>query len=129
MPDQELFDRLYQLAQRLGYRVYDHLPMENEPVDYPFVVISDVTLVPATYKDSLGGHFTIDLHVWASGEDRYLVAQMINGLSRLGRGLFLTPHFRFQGRPGANQQQILVDQSVPDTVLMHGVLTLTYDLC
>lgn len=128
MPDQELFDRLYQLAQRLGYRVYDHLPMENEPVDYPFVVISDVTLVPATYKDSLGGHFTIDLHVWASGEGRYLVAQMINGLSRLGRGLFLTPHFRFQGRPSLNSNQIITDTSVQDTVLMHGIVSLVFQL-
>ena len=126
MPELELYNRLYEAAEVLGYQVWDHLPQENEPAPYPFVVIDDVQSTGAPYKDVIEGTYTVTLHVWAGGEDRLVVSEMMAGLSRLGRGLLLTPHYRFRGVVGRLSQQILTDLSVPDTVLKHGVLSMDF---
>lgn len=126
MPELELYNRLYEAAEVLGYQVWDHLPQENEPAPYPFVVIDDVQSTGAPFKDVIEGTYTVTLHVWAGGEDRLLVSEMMAGLSRLGRGLLLTPHYRFRGVVGRLSQQILTDLSVPDTVLKHGVLSMDF---
>lgn len=125
-PEMELFNRLYEVADLLGYQAYDHLPMKNEPVSYPFVVIGDVTTTTIPYKDDYGGLYAVTVDVWASGEDRLIVSQMMEGLSRLGKGFFYTQNYRFQGRAGQMQKRILTDTSVPDTILMHGFLGLVF---
>lgn len=36
-PAQELFDQLMIECEKLGYTVYDHLPLESENAEYPFI--------------------------------------------------------------------------------------------
>lgn len=129
IPEQELFDTVFSRAKGLGYTVYDHLPLESENATYPFVNIGDVNSTISPYKDAYGARIDITLNVWDTGENRYNVAKMMNALSAIGRGVLLSENFRFVGRPSLDSNQIITDTSVPDTVLMHGVLTLTYDLC
>ncbi len=127
-PSQELFDQLMIECEDMGYTVYDHLPMENESSPYPFLVMGMTQLIPVSFKGALGGqvHQTID--VWGDSESRPLVTQIINKLALLGSRTIKTKHFRFAARPGLQDQQILTDTSVPDTVLYHGSITLAFSL-
>ena len=128
VPEQELFDQLYVESDELGFDTYDHLPLRTENAEYPFVVIGDTQQLPINYKTALSGTFSITLHVWAEGEDRYTVAKMLAGLAKIGEGVLLTDHFRFVGRYNQEDRQIITDTSVPDTVLKHGILTLVFNL-
>jgi hypothetical protein len=128
VPEQELFDQLYVESDALGFNTYDHLPLRTENAEYPFVVIGDTQQLQINYRTAIGGTFTITLHVWAEGEDRYTVAQMLAKLAKLGEGVLLTDHFRFVGRYNQEDRQIITDTSVPNTVLKHGILTLVFNL-
>ena len=128
IPSQELFDQLMIACEDIGYNVYDHLPLQRENAEYPFVVVGDTQQIPINYRTAMGGTFTITLHVWAEGEDRYLVAKMMERLARLGEQVIITDHFRFIGRLNQEDRQIITDTSVPDTVLKHGILTLVFNL-
>lgn len=128
VPEQELFDQLYVESDKLGFNTYDHLPLRTENAEYPFVVIGDTQQLQINYRTAIGGTFTITLHVWAEGEDRYTVAQMLAKLAKLGEGVLLTDHFRFVGRYNQEDRQIITDTSVPNTVLKHGILTLIFNL-
>lgn len=127
-PAQELFDQLVIECESMGYKVYDHLPMENKPVLYPFLVMGMTQLIPVSFKGALGGqvHQTID--VWGDSESRSLVTQIINKLVLLGSRTVKTKLFRFAARPGLQDLQILTDTSVADTVLYHGIITLVFEL-
>lgn len=127
-PLQELFDQLMIECEDMGYTVYDHLPMENESAPYPFLVMGMTQMIPVSFKGALGAqvHQTID--VWGDSESRSLVTQIINKLVLLGSKTIKTKHFRFAARPGLQDQQILTDTSVADTVLYHGVITLVFEL-
>ena len=85
-------------------------------------------LLPVTYKDALGGRISQTLDMWGDAESRPLVTKVINQLSLLGARTIRTKHFHFVGRPAAQDQQVLTDTSVPDTVLYHGVITLVFNL-
>lgn len=127
-PAQELFDQLMIECENLGYTVYDHLPLENENAEYPFIAMGMTQLIPVSYKDALGGRIEQALDVWGDSESRSLVTKIINQLSLLGTSTIKTKHYRFAGRPAYQDQQILTDTSVPDTVLYHGVITLVFNL-
>lgn len=127
-PAQELFDQLMIECEKLGYTVYDHLPLESENAEYPFIAMGMTQLVPVTYKDALGGRIEQTLDVWGDSESRPLVTKTINKLSLLGARTIMTKHYRFAGRPAAQDQQVLTDTSVPDTVLYHGAITLVFNL-
>ena len=128
IPEQELFDTVFSKAQELGYTVYDHLPLESENAPYPFVNVGDVNSTISPYKDAYGARIDITLNVWDTGENRYNVAKMMNALSAIGQGVLLSENFRFVGRPSLNSNQIITDTSVQDTVLMHGIMSLVFEL-
>jgi hypothetical protein len=127
-PAQELFDQLMIECEDMGYTVYDHLPLESENADYPFISMGMTQLIPVSYKDALGGRIEQTLDVWGNAESRPLVVDTINKLSLLGAMAIKTKHYRFVGRPAAQDQQVITDMSVPDTVLYHGVITLVFNL-
>lgn len=128
IPEQELFDAVFAKVQELRYTVYDHLPLESENATYPFVNVGDVNYTISQYKDAYGARIDITLNVWDTGENRYNVAKMMNALSAIGQGVLLSKNFRFIGRPSLGSNQIITDTSVPDTVLMHGIISLVFQL-
>ena len=128
VPEQELFDQLYIESGRLGFDTYDHLPLRTENAKYPFVVVGDTQQIPINYRNAVGGTFTVTIHVWSTGEERYTVSKMMARLAQLGEGIVVTDHFRFVGRLNREDRQIITDTSVPDTVLKHGILTLVFNL-
>lgn len=127
-PDQELFDCIYINSENMGFNTYDHLPMETENADYPFVEIGDVQQINIANKSVIGAQLTITLHIWGDAESRFVVSEMAEELSELANRTLITDHFRFVGRPSRTDKQILTDTSVENTVLKHGLLTLVFNL-
>lgn len=127
-PDQELFDCIMIASQDYGFETYDHLPLETENASYPFVEIGDIQQLNLPNKTALGARFIVNLNVWGDNEMRLDVSQMSDCLSSLANHVLLTDHYRFVGRPGQTDKQILNDTSVENTVLKHGILTLVFDL-
>lgn len=125
-PQQELFDQLMIVSQSMGIDTYERLPMKEVP--YPFVVIGENQLIPVNLKTAIGGQISQTIHVWGDEEMRPTVSSIMNQLSQVGYGELLTKHFRFVGRVGQTDSQIIQDTSVPNTVLNHGILTLVFNL-
>lgn len=128
LPDQELFDCLYAKSEDLGYDTYDHLPLRTENAKYPFVNIGDVQQLNTANTTAIGAELHITINVWGTREERFTVAKMCESLADLANTVQYTDHFRFIGRPGRTDKQIITDTSVPDTVLKHGILELVFTL-
>ncbi|MCH3911500.1 MAG: DUF3168 domain-containing protein [Limosilactobacillus oris] len=128
VPDQELFDYMYSASQEMGFDTYDHLPMQSENAEYPFVNIGDVQQLNIANKTAIGAELHITLNVWGNAESRFTVSQMSEKLAELANRVLITDHFRFVGRPSRTDKQIITDTSVPDTVLKHGIVMLVFNL-
>ena len=128
LPDQELFDYIYSASQEMGFDTYDHLPMQSENAEYPFVNIGDVQQLNIANKTAIGAELHITLNVWGDSESRVTVSKMSEKLAELANRVLITDHFRFVGRPSRTDKQILTDTSVPDTVLKHGIVALVFTL-
>lgn len=128
VPDQELFDYMYSASQEMGFDTYDHLPMQSENAEYPFVNIGDVQQLNIANKTAIGAELHITLNIWGDGESRFVVSQMSEQLAELANRVLITDHFRFIGRPSRTDKQIITDTSVPDTVLKHGIVMLVFNL-
>lgn len=128
LPDQELFDCIYQHSEDMGFNTYDHLPLRTENASYPFVEVGDVQQINIANKTAIGAQLNITLNVWGGAEDRFVVSQISEQLSELANGVLLTDHFRFVGRPSKTDKQILTDTSVENTVLKHGIVMLVFNL-
>lgn len=128
VPDQELFDYIYSASQEMGFDTYDHLPMQSENAEYPFVNIGDVQQLNIANKTAIGAELHITLNVWGNAESRFTVSQMSEKLAELANRVLITDHFRFVGRPSRTDKQIITDTSVPDTVLKHGIVMLVFNL-
>ena len=128
LPDQELFDCIYQHSEDMGFNTYDHLPLRTENASYPFVEVGDVQQINIANKTAIGAQLNITLNVWGGAEDRFVVSQISEQLSELANDVLLTDHFRFVGHPSRTDKQILTDTSVPDTVLKHGIVALVFTL-
>ena len=128
VPDQELFDYMYSASQEMGFDTYDHLPMQSENAEYPFVNIGDVQQLNIANKTAVGAELHITLNVWGNAESRFVVSQMSEKLAKLANRVLITDHFRFVGRPSRTDKQIITDTSIPDTVLKHGIVMLVFNL-
>lgn len=128
LPDQELFDYIYSASQEMGFDTYDHLPMQSENAEYPFVNIGDVQQLNIANKTAIGAELHITLNVWGDSESRFTVSKMSEKLAELANRVLITDHFRFVGRPSRTDKQIITDTSVPDTVLKHGIVMLVFNL-
>ncbi|WP_271901547.1 hypothetical protein [Limosilactobacillus reuteri] len=126
-PSIEIYDAVFVQVQK-HYQTYDHPPQLNEPVTYPFVVVDDSQSILTNYKIATGMRVTLTVHVWGKSNQRKTVTKMVDEISRLGMQAVRTKHYAWQGRPNEQEQQILTDTSVPNTVLKHGYLTLVFDL-
>ena len=128
VPDQELFDYIYNASQEMGFDTYDHLPMQSENASYPFVNIGSVQQLNIANKTAIGAELHITLNVWGNAESCFTVSQMSEKLAELANRVLITDHFRFVGRPSRTDKQIITDTSVPDTVLKHGIVMLVFNL-
>lgn len=118
---QELFDRLYYYSQNeLKFDTYDMLPEED--ASYPFVHFGATEEDETPLKAGASGRITQTINVWGSADMRYEVSSIMDTL--------IVERVRTQNYVFTRQNkqtQILSDSSVPNTRLVHGIITLVFD--
>ena len=123
-PQKCLFDYYYKSIQDKGLPVYDYLPLEDEPVTYPFVVISQTQTVVANTKYSRNDHVFLTIDVWGSKKQRKTVSEIADGLLNSAIGFVYTDIYKFYGQANQQSMQMMIDTSVPNTVFQRGNLQL-----
>ena len=119
-PEKSLFDYFYSLSNNWGYHTYDYLPMEQEPVVYPFVVISETQTVPQNTKYSRNDHIFLTLDVWGAKEQRKAVGELADRFLSYAIGGLETTEYTFYGNSEQQSKRILQDTSVQNTVFQRG---------
>lgn len=126
-PDQLLYDYLFQKSLESGYKTYDYLPLENDNVPYPFVIIGGVQIIPDADKSSVSGQLTVSVDVWGSSEQRFEVSKMMNDLFFQASQPFKLMNCSVFLIRNSSDMQIIQDTSVPNIVLNHGILSLVFN--
>lgn len=123
-PQKCLFDYYYKLIQDKGLPVYDYLPLQDEPVTYPFVVISQTQTVVDNTKYSRNDRVFLTIDVWGSKKQRKTVGEIADGLLNSAIGSIQTDVYKFYGLPKQQSLDMSIDTSVPNTVFQRGNLQL-----
>lgn len=127
-PQQELYDYVGYQSELMGYDTYDHLPMESENTDYPFVQIGDINTVPLPNKSAISAELNLTVNVWGNQDQRLVIDTMANSLLMVVSKRFKTEHYRFRGMLSGSNVQMMQDTSVPDTVLNHAIVQMKFRL-
>lgn len=127
-PSLELRDAIYKYCIQQGYSVYTHLPLKNENAPYPFVVVGERQTSNKPYKAMIGATIYQTLHIWGIERDIRRVDEIMCNLTRLSFKTLRTTNYSFTGRSNLIDSRILEDDSVEDTILEHGILTLSFSL-
>ncbi|WP_349305061.1 hypothetical protein [Latilactobacillus curvatus] len=127
-PEQELYDYFFKFALTNHWNTYDHLPMDNRPEMYPFVVVGDIQVVPNMTKTSLNGNVIITIDVWGDDEQRLTVSDMVKRFFHTAIGTICTEHYRFYGRANEQSKELTQDQSVPNVVFNRGQVQLNLNI-
>ena len=77
-PDQQIHDELIRTSESLGFRTYPYLPPLG--IQYPFVVVDEVFLLPRATKSYLIGEIDVTMSVWGDKSNRRLVSDMVGQL-------------------------------------------------
>jgi hypothetical protein len=127
-PQQELYDYVGYQSELMGYDTYDHLPMESENADYPFVQIGDINAVPLPNKSAISAELNLTVNVWGNQDQRLVIDTMANSLLMVVSKRFKTQDYRYQGMMAGSDVQMIQDTSIPDTVLNHAIVQMKFRL-
>lgn len=127
-PQQELYDYVGYQSELMGYDTYDHLPMESENADYPFVQIGDINAVPLPNKSAISAELNLTVNVWGNQDQRLVIDTMANSLLMFVSKRFKTQDYRYQGMMAGSDVQMIQDTSIPDTVLNHAIVQMKFRL-
>ncbi|SAM63120.1 hypothetical protein DTPHA_1401894 [Enterococcus faecium] len=127
IPDQELYDKLFELSQGLGYKTFDYLPAEEE--GYPFVYIGQTQELPQGNKFAYTGEMNVTLHVYGEMTNRKLVSDMKGNLLREIKRLKETPSFKWYYVDSASQPSMIPEQNTNQMPqhrpLWHAIIPIT----
>lgn len=123
-PEKSLYDYFFAWAQQQGYRTYDYLPLQAEPVKYPIVVLGETQTVPATTKYSRNDSVILTIDVWGSQKQRATVSEMGGRFLNLTIGQLKTAEYQFYGVAKQQSLQLMQDTSVKNTVFQRANLNL-----
>lgn len=126
--EQELFDTIYSKCLAITNNTYDYLPMEDEPVDYPFIHVGNLNTITMRTNTSLGGQFTLTIDIWGTKEQRIKVSEIGDKLLKMLTGPIETVNYRFLANYNAHEKQMMIDTSVPNTVFQRCRLILVFNL-
>lgn len=127
-PEQEIFDYFYAFSLYNHYSTFDYLPTEDVDPEYPFVYIGDVQGISGGTKSSLNGSVVINIDVWGTHTQRLVVSNMVNNFYHRAVGHITSKNYRFFGNLQGQSKQIIIDTTVPRTVLIRGILSLRLDI-
>lgn len=121
-PQKCLFDYFFKLVLDKGIPVYDYLPLQDEQVTYPFVVIGPIQTVLDNTKYSRNDRIFLTIDVWGSKKQRKTVSEIADGLLNSAIGDVQTDLYKFHGLPKQQSLDMSIDTSVTNTVFQRGNL-------
>ncbi|OYS79008.1 hypothetical protein CBG04_07960 [Limosilactobacillus reuteri] len=128
-PTNELYNYIFDACEKMGYDTYDHLPLESENAKYPFVVCGEQQQTNTVTTTSINSTIYMTVHVWGSRRQRDNVAKMMANVATLSYDPALrTEHHFFTGKPNLIDNQIMIDDTIANTLLWHGVITMAFYL-
>lgn len=128
-PEQELYDSVYSLCMKLGYDVYDHLPLENEPVNYPFIVVGSMNTVTSglgANKTNFNNITKLIVDVWGDSEQRLDVSNITDEIYQNCMGKPIAKDYQFYPVQKETTKQLMQDTSVPNMIFNRAMLTLAF---
>lgn len=128
-PEQELYDSVYSLCMKLGYDVYDHLPLENEPVNYPFIVVGSMNTVTSglgANKTNFNNITKLIVDVWGDSEQRLDVSNIADEIYQNCMGKPIAKNYQFYPVQKETTKQLMQDASVPNMIFNRAMLTLAF---
>lgn len=123
-PQKKLFDTVFDLLISQGYTVYDYLPLEDEPVKYPIVVMGATQQTSAMTKYSRNDHVFLTIDVWGSKKQRKVVSSIADYIYNLGIGYIKTNGYIFYGQTNQQDLEMSIDTSVPNTTYQRATINL-----
>ena len=128
-PEQELYDSVYSLCMKLGYDVYDHLPLENEPVNYPFIVVGSMNTVTSglgVNKTNFNNITKLIVDVWGDSEQRLDVSNIADEIYQNCMRKPIAKDYQFYPVQIETTKQLMQDTSVPNMIFNRAMLTLAF---
>lgn len=122
--EQQIFDGIIRLFQKEGITTYPELPLKEVP--YPFVVVSEVQIVPKATSSTLLGTVHVRLDIWGDRKQRVNVSSIVTRSYHIAR-LVPTEGKRLTLNTNASNGRILSDTST-QSVLWHGIVDLEYQI-
>lgn len=123
-PQKKLFDTVFGLLISQGYTVYDYLPLEDDPVEYPIVVMGATQQTSATTKYSRNDHVFLTINVWGSKKQRKVVSDIADYIYNLSIGYIKTDEYTFYGQTNQQDLEMSIDTSVPNTTYQRATIKL-----
>ncbi|UPU32303.1 hypothetical protein [Pediococcus acidilactici] len=122
-PAQDVYDRYFKLSKQLKYDTYDYLPASNEKVKYPFVVLSGIEDNKGNTKTELTGSIVLTIDCWGTPKQRSTIHEMVERFFHASVGHVNTESYSYYGQAQQQSTRILIDTSVPNSTLLHGIVT------
>lgn len=126
-PNQDVFDTVFRLAQQTGLEVYDHRPIKDEKVTYPFIDIGDTQQTQIVNKSYIGGHIIQTVHVWGLSKQRKQVSDICEAVMKSARNTKHTDFYCVQMQFDQSDLQIIQDDST-NTLFWHGIVQINFKL-
>lgn len=120
-PAQDVYDRYFMLSQKMGYDTYDYLPPDK--VKYPFVVMSSVEDNKNNTKTELTGSIVLTIDCWGTPKQRLTINEMVERFFYASVGHINTENYSYYGQAQQQSTRMLIDTSVPNSTLLHGIVT------
>jgi len=120
-PDQQIYDEVFKISQRLGNDTYSYLPPSG--TKYPFVFIGEQIENDVANKSTITGEVTQYIHIYDVKEKRRRVTDIMNDLIRDARKARHTDTYYIYIKEV--RKQMLLDTSTSET-LWHGVIEVDF---
>ncbi|MBF7139927.1 hypothetical protein ITQ84_05925 [Pediococcus pentosaceus] len=122
-PMQDVYDYYFKLSKQFKYDTYDYLPASNEKVKYPFVVLSGIEDNKGNTKTELTGSIVLTIDCWGTPKQRSTIHEMVERFFHASIGHINTKNYSYYGQAQQQSTRILIDTSVPNSTLLHGIVT------
>jgi hypothetical protein len=120
-PQQQIFDAVYSISERLGYATFDYLPPKQQA--YPFVYVGEQTDQNARTKSGVYGLVQQTVIIYHDYKKRRELTDMRNELEREFRLLKHTDNFYVSCRNVTGQT--LIDNSTGQP-LLQGIIEVEF---
>jgi hypothetical protein len=126
-PQQQIFDAVYSISERLGYATFDYLPPSKQ--SYPFVFVGEQFDQDQRTKTSVYGYVQQSIYIYHDYKKRRELTSMMDELKRELRILKKTDNFYVSCRNINSETRIngqSLSQNSNGQTLLQGFIEVEY---